>query len=73
MKDEQKNIPVFTSEPKTIEDFEQNVLFQFQNVAGWMSAPDYELALLKAKNLVEALEDLIKHTAPAQNLPSKNL
>jgi len=71
MKDEQKNLSGFISEPKNIEDFEQNARFQFENVAGWMSAPDYELALLKAKNLVEALEDLIKHTAPAQNSPIK--
>jgi hypothetical protein len=67
MKDEQKNIPGFISPPKTIQDFEDKVRFQFENVAGWMSVSNYELTLLKAKCLVEALEELIE----AQSSPSK--
>jgi hypothetical protein len=67
MKDEQKNLQGFISPPKTIEDFEDNVRFQFENLAGWMSVSNYELTLLKAKCLVEALEELIE----AQNSPIK--
>jgi len=71
MKDEEKNLQGFISPQKTIQDLKEKVLFQFENVAGWISVSNYELSLLKAKCLVEALEELIKHTAPDQNSPSK--
>lgn len=53
----------FISEPKTLKEFENNVEFQFSNVAGWMSVKDYESALIKARCLVDALEKLIKNSS----------
>lgn len=49
----------FISEPKTVQEFEHNAKFQFDNVAGWMSVKDYESALIKARYFVEALEELL--------------
>lgn len=67
MKDEQKNFKGFILEPKTIQDFEHNAHFQFDNVAGWMSATYYDVALIKARYLIEALEALVDYTATDQN------
>lgn len=72
MKNEEKDLIGFISDPKTIKEFEHNAHFQFDNVAGWMSAPYYDVALIKARYLVEALEALVEHTAQAQNSPSKH-
>lgn len=33
--------------------------FQLQNVEGWMSAKDYECALIKARCLVDVLNELV--------------
>ena len=49
----------FINSPETIEEFEHNAQFQLDNVSGWMGI-DYECALIKAKCLVEALEELVK-------------
>lgn len=51
----------FISEPKTIEEFENNVKFQLINVNGWMSLKDYDCALIKARCLVVALQELVKN------------
>lgn len=57
----------FIPEPKTIQDFEHNAKFQFDNVAGWMSAKDYESALIKAHCLISALEKLILYSNANSN------
>lgn len=49
----------FIHNPITIEEHEQNVRFQLSNVNGWMSVNDYEAALIKARCLVDALENLM--------------
>ena len=51
----------FVANPVTVEDYVQNVQFQFDNVSGWLGAKKYESALIKARYLVQALEDLEKH------------
>lgn len=51
----------FVENPVTVEDYVQNVQFQFDNVSGWLGAKKYESALIKARYLVQALEDLEKH------------
>ena len=45
--------------PITIEDFAVNAKFQLSNVNGWMSVDEYECALIKARCLVDALENLM--------------
>lgn len=52
--------PGFISEPKTVQEFEHNAQFQYDNVTGWMGVKDYECALIKARCLVDALEKLVK-------------
>jgi hypothetical protein len=49
----------FIENPITIKEHEQNVRFQLSNVNGWMSVKDYESALIKARCLVDALENLM--------------
>jgi len=51
----------YIPEPKTIQEFEHNAKFQFDNVSGWMSVKDYETALIKARYFIEALEDLVNY------------
>lgn len=46
----------YINNPQTKEELENNVQFQLENVMGWISAKDYESALIKANSLVEALE-----------------
>lgn len=46
----------YINNPKTKEELENNVQFQLENVMGWISAKDYESALIKANSLVDALE-----------------
>lgn len=49
----------YIKSPISESDFENNAKFQFNNVAGWMSVNEYECALIKAKCLVESLEELL--------------
>lgn len=51
----------YINNPKTKEELENNVQFQLENVMGWISAKDYESALIKANSLVEALEKRVKN------------
>jgi len=51
----------FIPDPKTIQELEHNAQFQLDNVSGWMGR-DYEVALIKARCLVEALEKLVEQT-----------
>jgi hypothetical protein len=49
----------FRDNPRTIEEFADNARFQLNNVAGYMSIKDYESALIKARYLVDALENAV--------------
>lgn len=49
----------FIQNPITIEDFAFNARFQLSNVNGWMSVDEYECALIKARCLVDDLENLM--------------
>lgn len=49
----------FIQNPVTIEDFANNAKFQLSNVNGWMGVNDYECALIKARCLVDDLENLM--------------
>lgn len=49
----------FIKNPASIEEFKQNVDFQMDNVKGWLSVNDYESALIKAKCLVDALQEIV--------------
>lgn len=51
----------FILNPKTTEDFFNNVQFQFQNVAGWIVTHRIDNALTKAECLAEAVEELAEH------------
>lgn len=46
----------YIPEPKNMEEAHHNVQFQLDNVSGWIHVKHYGSALIKVKNLVEALE-----------------
>lgn len=49
----------FIKKPSIIEEFKQNVDFQMDNVKAWLSVNDYQSALIKAKCLVDALQEIV--------------
>jgi len=49
----------FSTNPTSVEQFADNARFQLNNVAGYMSIKDYESALIKARYLVDALENAV--------------
>lgn len=49
----------FIKNPTSIEDLKGNVEFQMSCLKGWLSVNNYETALIKAKCLVEALQDVV--------------
>jgi hypothetical protein len=53
-----------------IDALKDNVIFQLENVKGWISVEDYESALIKVKCLVEALEEVIS-AEKAEQIPIK--
>lgn len=50
----------YINNPKTIEEFAQNAKFQCDNVSSWIYLKDYECAMIKAKCLIETLEQILK-------------
>lgn len=65
----------YINNPQTKEELENNVQFQLENVMGWISAKDYESALIKATSLVEALEKRVKNKTekPKEKLGYKRI
>lgn len=57
--DKSKTMSSFINNPSTIEDFKQNIDFQMDNVKGWLSVNDYQSALIKARMLVDALQEIV--------------
>jgi hypothetical protein len=49
----------FINNASSVEEAFSNVKFQFDNVDGWLTMPDYECALIKANCMKESLELLI--------------
>lgn len=49
----------FIKNPVTIEELKNNVQFQLENVTGWLLIDDYQSALIKAKCLVDALQQIV--------------
>lgn len=49
----------YTLHPQKLEEFVDNVQFQFDNLEGFLSVQSYQAALVKAKCLVNDLEALI--------------
>lgn len=48
-----------SKKPSTIEALKEDVYFQINNIKGWLSVNDYECALIKAKCLVDALQEIV--------------
>jgi len=55
----QKMLGESIQDTKSLPEMEENAVFQFDNVSGWMGVKKYEPALIKARCLVEALEELV--------------
>ena len=50
----------YINNPTTIEEFAHNAKFQCDNVSSWIYLKKYDNAMIKAKCLIEALEQLLK-------------
>lgn len=60
----------YITNPSSYDDFKRNIDFHIQNVQGWISANDYEAAMIKAQCLCDDIRKLIDYQ---NNLMSENL
>jgi len=51
---------LYINNPITTEDYLNNIQFQLDNIEGYISIKSYESALIKAKCLVQDLNELIE-------------
>lgn len=49
----------YTLNPTTLKDLKDNARFQYENLQGFMESESYEYALIKARCLIESLEELL--------------